>query len=171
MKVYVVTSGEYSDYGIEKVFLSKEKADIYCNLHNARSYSTCVVEEYETDDETIYTPMSYAEFSIDIDTSEVKISFYEVAKEDYGYIKNQTLINEYDNTLEFTRLLQDNYDREVMISKFTKICYDTRSLVLNELNNTEYFELMEKLEFNYDYGIKFQIYGIIKDINHRLFGI
>ena len=29
MIIYVVTSGSYSDYGIDKVFLSKEKAESY----------------------------------------------------------------------------------------------------------------------------------------------
>jgi len=33
-KVYVVTQGEYSDYGIVAVFSAKEKAQEYCRVHN-----------------------------------------------------------------------------------------------------------------------------------------
>lgn len=34
MKIYVVTSGPWEDYGINKVFLSKEAAENYCNYWN-----------------------------------------------------------------------------------------------------------------------------------------
>ena len=54
MTVYVITSGEYSDYGIVTVFTSKEKAEIYCATKNgSASYDKCRIEEYETDIEQI----------------------------------------------------------------------------------------------------------------------
>lgn len=34
MKVYVITSGEYSDYGIEAVCLDKDKAEQICATIN-----------------------------------------------------------------------------------------------------------------------------------------
>lgn len=43
MKVYVATDGEYSDYHIESVFLSKKEAEAYCALHE------CFLEEFDTD--------------------------------------------------------------------------------------------------------------------------
>lgn len=50
MKVYIVTSGEYSDYGINKVFLDREKARFFQMIN----YPTDgYVEEYEVCDETI----------------------------------------------------------------------------------------------------------------------
>lgn len=52
MKIYVVTSGEYSSYGIEQVFLDKKKAEIYCAAHNT-DYTYYEVEEYETYDDHI----------------------------------------------------------------------------------------------------------------------
>ena len=33
-KVYIVTSGDYSAYHIERVFQSKEKAEIYAKARN-----------------------------------------------------------------------------------------------------------------------------------------
>lgn len=34
MKIYVVTSGYYSDRTIQQVFLNKQKAETYCAAHN-----------------------------------------------------------------------------------------------------------------------------------------
>lgn len=44
MKVYIVTSGDYSDYHIEKVFTNREQARLYAMLNPDRE-----VEEYTTD--------------------------------------------------------------------------------------------------------------------------
>ena len=39
-EVYVVTSGEYSDYGINRIFLDRDLAEAYCAAHhNDSSYS------------------------------------------------------------------------------------------------------------------------------------
>ena len=48
MKVYVVTSGDWSDYGIDQIFLTKEKADLYVSVHKGSR-----VEEFETYDDNI----------------------------------------------------------------------------------------------------------------------
>lgn len=45
MKIFIVTDGTYSDYHIEAVFSTKEKASAYCALHG---YD--YVEEYEVDE-------------------------------------------------------------------------------------------------------------------------
>lgn len=47
MKVYIVTSGEYSNYGIERVFLNKEEAYCWAGIQRYDDYE---VEEYETSD-------------------------------------------------------------------------------------------------------------------------
>ncbi len=44
MRIYVITSGEYSDYRIETVFTDKRKAEIYAATHSAN------IEEYEADE-------------------------------------------------------------------------------------------------------------------------
>lgn len=46
-KIYIVTSGEYSDYGIDAVFTTKEKAVDYVEQHGTR-YN---IEEYNLDEE------------------------------------------------------------------------------------------------------------------------
>lgn len=58
MKVYIVTSGEYSDYGIEKVFTDKEQAELYCALHES-DYESPIVEEWDADDVEIEDTKPY----------------------------------------------------------------------------------------------------------------
>ena len=59
MKVYVITSGEYSDYHIVRVFAEKENAQKYIALMNK---GRCIysddyyLEEYETDDDNFTCP-------------------------------------------------------------------------------------------------------------------
>lgn len=49
MTVYIVTSGEYSDYGIRDVFTSREQAELYISTMPDLDYEEYFVEEYETD--------------------------------------------------------------------------------------------------------------------------
>lgn len=51
MTVYVVTTGEYSDYCICRVFTDENAAKVYCAVNNDKeNYDEYVIEEYETDD-------------------------------------------------------------------------------------------------------------------------
>lgn len=53
MKVYVITSGEYSDYYINAVALTREKAEQICamlNGSNGYRSDTAIIEEYDTDE-------------------------------------------------------------------------------------------------------------------------
>lgn len=60
MKIYIVTSGEYSDYHIERVFLDKEKAETFSKKATTDHYGeNYVVEEFDTDDEMNMSRMPY----------------------------------------------------------------------------------------------------------------
>lgn len=52
MLVYVVTSGAYSDYGIDQIFTNKKQAELFCAVHNSKNpYGyDCHVEEWATDE-------------------------------------------------------------------------------------------------------------------------
>lgn len=52
MKAYIITSGEYSDYGIECVFSDKAAAEKFCAIHNTgNKYGyPYEIEEYEMDE-------------------------------------------------------------------------------------------------------------------------
>ena len=49
MKVYVVTSGEYSDYRINAIFTDREQAKIFCASRNASSGDYYRIEDWKTD--------------------------------------------------------------------------------------------------------------------------
>lgn len=49
MTIYIVTQGEYSDYGIQAVFTTMEQAMQYAAWHNDDYYEPCIIEEYEAD--------------------------------------------------------------------------------------------------------------------------
>lgn len=51
MKIYVVTSGWYSDYMINAIFLDKDKAQKYADI----LYDSNPIEEFETEDDDIET--------------------------------------------------------------------------------------------------------------------
>lgn len=56
MKVYIVTAGSYSDYGIEAAFTDKAKAEFYCAENNRgirTPYWDYHIEEYEVLDKVI----------------------------------------------------------------------------------------------------------------------
>ena len=60
MKIYVVTSGEYSDYGIDAVFVDEEKARKYCAERNSESdWCDCDIETYDTDDVKVDDSIDY----------------------------------------------------------------------------------------------------------------
>jgi len=50
-KVYLVSCGEYSDYGIAEVFLDRDLAEKYCSIHNtsaqANDCDDYCIEEYK----------------------------------------------------------------------------------------------------------------------------
>ena len=52
MKVYVITKGSYSDYGICGVAIDKDKAEILKKLYSDR-YEEANIEEYDTEEEEI----------------------------------------------------------------------------------------------------------------------
>ena len=61
MKIYVVTSGSYSDYCIKKIFTNKDKAE-----HFSRWCYDSQVEEYETSDEDAITPVYQVHFAFEL---------------------------------------------------------------------------------------------------------
>lgn len=63
MKVYVVTQGSYSDYHIEQVFLEREKAELYCKIHNTSTWNPLFVEEFDTYDEHMDSEVKGLEYA------------------------------------------------------------------------------------------------------------
>lgn len=57
--VYIVTSGNYSDYTIDAVFKDKAKAEFYCKCHRE-----CSIEEWNFSDSDTFTPFNHVINSI-----------------------------------------------------------------------------------------------------------
>lgn len=55
MKVYLVTSGTYSDYGVEAIFLDRQNAEAYCAARDTHSncYDLHSIEEWDNSDGNI----------------------------------------------------------------------------------------------------------------------
>lgn len=87
--VYVVTDGCYSDYHIEQVFKSREKAELYCECHEG-----CDIEEWDFNDNNIYTVSDYVYVFGNIRWKErtvnVKYNFGKFSIEDNPQYRNNT---------------------------------------------------------------------------------
>lgn len=62
MKIYICTSGTYSEYSIDAVFLTLEKANLYAFVHG------CQVEEFETEDDNIRASDVYYRYHIEYES-------------------------------------------------------------------------------------------------------
>lgn len=72
--VYVVTSGEYSDYTIHAVFSTKEKAEEYID-HGEYFSDSYEIEEYELDSENPDMSEKLYEIDIDYNTFDANLVF------------------------------------------------------------------------------------------------
>lgn len=150
MKVYIVTSGEYSDYMIRKVFLDKDKAEKYKEwLPNSND-----VEEYDTSDDDIINES----YRIRID-----LKWYPNKEEkliarswkDCESDLNYNIYYDYSNygdmgeELSVVRTVDlDNYSEQYWKDKFTKFIYDLRAYV-NQLKSEGFNEkfIRDAIEF------------------------
>lgn len=123
--IYIVTSGDYSDYSIDAVFRDKNKAEAYCKCHPDAG-----IEEWEFFDDNIYTPYNVVCIDMDISGNAKKIyfNFQTLSKEDADYyMANQDRVTVYDAqhiSLYLIRILPKNYNKENIKDKYTKVFYD-----------------------------------------------
>lgn len=131
MKVYVITRGEYSDYGICAVSLDKDDAERKCATlnRNVRCGEYCEIEEYDTDDMTVDTAEEVKkkfEMSVDGKTGEITwFSELYLTFEDYnsvGFYKEYDFIS--DKHIEVVATLPTSTTEEqakkIMIDRVEK---------------------------------------------------
>lgn len=130
MKIYVVTTGCYSDYEIRRVFLDKNKAEEYSNW----LVGSNPVEEYDTSDDsllfendinnkvTISANLCWPEEFIRID--KFNDDFFLTSK-----YNNVILYNHGKNScsLIVRKLVNKNFDK----SKIEKYLYDMKAFILS----------------------------------------
>jgi hypothetical protein len=132
MKIYIVTSGEYSEYGIDRIFLDKEKAEKYVEL-SQNAWNSTRLEEWETSDDEQIDEITYiyAHYSKDCKYKSDSITV-EIRKtnslddKEKAHNKNYFWFSDYsgEKRVLIERVLNDNYGEEKLKSKYTKICYD-----------------------------------------------
>ena len=129
MKVYVVTSGIYSDYRIERVFLDKNKASEYAEWLRDNHVT---VEEYDTsDDDTIKKQYKVR----------IELKWYPNKKEnliarswkdcesDYNYNCYMNYSDIWEELVVTRTVNADNYDEQYWKDKLTKYIYDLKAYV------------------------------------------
>ena len=129
MKVYVVTSGIYSDYSIERVFLDKNKASEYAEwLGNDH----VTVEEYDTSDNDYINKQYYVRVTLKwYKNKEEKISTtsYRHCESDYNYNYYTNYGVTGDELVVVRTVNADNYDEQYYKDKLTKHIYDLKAYV------------------------------------------
>lgn len=124
MKVYVITSGRYSDYHIDAVSLDKDEAEAICaTLNNKRDDDFCDVEEYDTEDIKVKTQ------------NEIKARFRMIVEYKSGEERNfyeKVLVSEDINNISVVRYgdrlnridIIATLSRDTKEDKARKIMYD-----------------------------------------------
>ena len=128
--VYIVTSGDYSDYTIRSVFKHRDKAELYCSCH-----SGCGIEEYDFDDDTTYTIFNVVVISGKVGIKNSKRDYlnlrFEILTEEDDDWKNENLerVYSYSEEVSFViyRKLPSKYDEKRIREKYTKVFYDVTS--------------------------------------------
>ena len=125
MKVYLVTSGEYSGYRIEKIFLDKKKAKEFAKWV---PYANDI-EEYETADDVCYGKC-YRVRATYVEGQQVRFDIDKVHIDKVSECSNQqTFVNYtcYKNKYELfivRDIPEANWNEEKCKARMTKACYD-----------------------------------------------
>lgn len=147
MKVYIVTSGTYSDYMIRKIFLDKDKAEKYKEwLPDSND-----VEEYNiSDDDDIEKQYKIR----------IELTWYPNKKEnliarswkdcesDYNYNYYSNYSDIWEELVVVRTVNADNYSEQYWKDKLTKFIYDLRAYV-NQLKAEGFNEkfIKDAIEF------------------------
>lgn len=142
--IYIVTSGEYSDYSIDAVFQNKDKAEAYCKCH-----PDAEIEEWEFFDDHIYTPFNVVTIHMNILSSkneEIHFDFRTLSQEDASFYmvnrENVTVYTPHHISIFLIRMLPKNYDKQYIKNKYTKVFYD----LISEIKY-----VVSDIGLNYDY--------------------
>lgn len=156
MKVYVVTSGFYSDYHIDAIFTNEDMANMYANLDSDRN-----VEEYETDIESIEADPNKLIYSVDYNFETLTIESLCLTS---GYNKEEDHVN--DSTLcDFmfyvgpTETLNHSIRLYGRSSDWLMKIAQDRFYMYCDAHNTSRHELLEKRKERHQAFLKhYQIY-------------
>lgn len=130
MKVYIVTSGAYSDYRIETVFLTEEKANLYVKLHRHEDgWNDMCVNEFETQDENLIGSVDDVLYFYEykVDDGQLKSRFI-TPRSPYAFTDN------HEGLMQFAEYLDDN----------SYVVADESSYFCETKDNGDYFGVVVK---------------------------
>lgn len=136
-KIYIVTTGEYSDYHIVKVFNDKQKAEKYIQLYNQKNdyeYDKLDLEEYDITN-TVPEYKDYIHIVYDITNDDLYIdtirdwdNYYEEKTQYdariYKDSENPNIKSNMTEHLYLYRKVNSNKSIEEEKQKYIKACYD-----------------------------------------------
>ena len=150
MKVYIVTSGIYSDYRIERVFLDKNKASEYAEWSGSDHVT---VEEYDTSDDDAVEKQYKIRIVLKwYPNKEEKLIATSLKDCESNYNYNHYINFHYGDIWEELTVVRtvnaDNYDEQYWKDKLTKFTYDLRAYV-NQLKAEGFNEkfIKDAIEF------------------------
>lgn len=135
MKVYVVTSGSYSDYGIDKVFTDRAKAEEFCEWNTGWIGDSSRIEEYETEDDLIVD--KYYEIKVEYTWYDnggfepsYRITKYAHENKEYTwYDEGDDRHGHYYKLTLYRCVGAQNWNEEFYVNKFKKAVYDLAAIV------------------------------------------
>jgi hypothetical protein len=130
-KVYIVTSGSYSDYKIQRCFFNKQKAEDYMKICEKYNYDLNDLEEYDLDDSVEIKPLYYisAQYYFDEKPSYCDKKYYFKIVSTNNLDEDIQSINSthycHGNFVTIRRLINsNNFDEEYLRNKYEKVCQD-----------------------------------------------
>lgn len=130
MKIYIVSTGDYSDYSIEKVFSSREKAEKYISFRkNSNEYQ---IEEFEVNDESDFEQIKclWASYELDEGKEKFRLHFNSSTTLDTTEKDERcTVYSEYNSkdhkSITIRRVIKsDTYDETFLRNKYQQVCRD-----------------------------------------------
>lgn len=138
-KIYIVTSGIYSNYHIEAVFMNKDKAKAYCDCHE-----NCDIEEFDFSDDKIYTAFNYVSIQCAYrfdQEQEINTSFYfgRLAEEDSDWTSGAIATVDDNNrlTLIVNKKLSEEYDDNKIKNEYLDIFNDLKTDIKQMLSEQD----------------------------------
>ncbi len=156
-KVFIVTSGCYSDYGIDKVFLDEPAAQKYCDVHNegrGKYHDDYEIEEWPLDDwDTEEIMRTYYTCYLFIDNGEIKSQYSnnvverpEVRHNDH-IIRDNPEVGGYVDHGKSRRIVGGN--SYISAEHALKIAADRRTIILAEtaegIRDENFCKIMEPM--------------------------
>lgn len=145
--VYIVTSGDYSDYRIRAIFKDYEKAKVFC-----RHFDGCRVEQYCFEDNDNWIDYNYAEAYLEArlegEPSVICHCRHEYMKYDTFHCRPHNAYTLHDGclTVLMIRRLPDGYSEQHIIDQYAKIWQDILAELKDVVSDLDLDSIKQRAE-------------------------